>query len=148
MTTDATATTVLTPQQLHKLSQEMAIAEARKAEADARKAEEHKEAVKKAFMERELRPDAMPYLMSAVKHAAEQGKHEFSVMQFAAELLSDGGRQVNNFDPNWTETLQGYPKRAYEFFVQYLKPTGYRLRAQILDYPNGNLGDVGIFLCW
>jgi hypothetical protein len=28
------------------------------------------------------------------------------------------------------------------------RPLGYKVRAEILDYPHGNLGDVGIYLVW
>ncbi len=112
------------------------------------KAEQHKIAVRQAFLEREIRADAMSYLMTAVRHLAEQGKHEFLVLQFPAELLSDGGRRVNNFEPDWPDSLQGVAQRAYGYYQEHLKPAGYRLRAQILDYPNGDLGEVGIFICW
>jgi hypothetical protein len=148
MTTDTQIAGVLTPQQLQKFAQEAAISEAQKAAAEAKKAAEHKEAVRKAFMEREIRPDAMEHLMRAVKHLAEQGKHEYLVLQFPAEDLSDGGRRVNNFQPDWPDSLQGFGKRAYDFYQEHLKPAGYRLRAEVLDYPHGNIGDVGIFLCW
>ena len=112
MPTDTQIAGLLTPQQLRKLAQETAISEQQKAAAEAKKAEEHKEAVRKAFMDREIRPDAMEYLMAAVKHHAEAGKHEFLVFQFPAGLLSDGGRRVNNFEPDWPDSLQGFPKRV------------------------------------
>jgi len=145
---DTQITGLLTPQQLRKVAEETAISEAHKAAVEAKKAAEHREAVRKALMEREVRPDAMNYLMIAVKRLAEQGKHEFLVLQFPAELLSDGGRRVNNFESDWPDSLQGFAKRAYDYYQEHLKPAGYRLRAQILEYPNGNLGEVGLFLCW
>ena len=148
MTTDTQTAGLLTPQQLQKFAQESAVSEAQKAAAEAKKAAEHKEAVRKAFMEREIRPDAMEHLMTAVKHLAEQGKHEYLVLQFPAEDLSDGGRRVNNLQPDWPDSLQGFAKRAYDFYQEHLKPAGYRLRAEVLSYPHGNLGDVGLFLCW
>lgn len=148
MTTDTRIAGVLTPQQLRTIEQETANAEVQKATAEAKKAEEHKEAVRKAFMEREIRSDAMDHLMRAVKHLAEQGKHEFLVFQFPAELLSDRGRRVNNLQADWPDSLQGFAKRAFDFYQEQLKPAGYRVRAEVLDYPNGNPGDVGLFLCW
>ena len=148
MTTETQVIGLLTPQQLRKIAQETAGSEAQKAAAEAKKAAEHKEAVRKAFMERDIRPDAMDHLMRAVKHLAEQGKHEFLVFQFPAELLSDRGRRVNNFQPDWPDSLQGFGKRAYDYYQEHLKPAGYRVRAEVLDYPNGAIGDVGLFLCW
>jgi len=73
MPTDTQIAGLLTPQQLRKLAQETAISEQQKAAAGAKKAEEHKEAVRKAFMDREIRPDAMEYLMAAVKHTPKRG---------------------------------------------------------------------------
>jgi hypothetical protein len=148
MPSDTQTAQVLTTSELRKIAQEAAISEAQKATAAAKKAEEHRAAVRKAFMEREISPDAVDHLMTAVKHLAEQGKHEFLALQFPADLLSDGGRRVNNFQPDWPDSLEGYGKRAFDFFQEHLKPQGYRMRAQVLDYPNGNLGDVGLFLCW
>ena len=121
MLSDTRMAGLLTPQQLRKIAQDTAIAEAQTATAEAQKAREHKEAVRKAFMEEEVRTDAMNYLMTAVKHVAAQGKHEFLVLQFPAELLSDGGRKVNNFEPDWPDSLQGFGKRAYDYYQEHLR---------------------------
>jgi hypothetical protein len=90
----------------------------------------------------------MERLMAAVNIMAELGKNELLVFQFPSTLLSDGGRRVNNFELDWPESLEGYAKRTYDFYQEHLKQHGYRLRAQILDYPHGNLGEVGFFLSW
>jgi hypothetical protein len=99
-------------------------------------------------MESDVSAEGVKRLMAAVAHVAEQGKHEFLAFQFPAKLLTDGGRRINNFDPDWPASLDGVAKRAFEYYTEHLKPLGYRVRAQILDYPGGNLGDAGIFLCW
>jgi len=138
----------LTPKQLRQLADERDMAEARKAHEAAKKAEEHERAMRDAFMDREIRPDAMERLMNAVKIAAEQGKHELLIIQFPSTLLSDGGRRVNNFLPDWPDSLQGFGKRALDFYKEHLAPLDYKLRAEILDYPGGNLGDVGLILSW
>jgi hypothetical protein len=49
---------------------------------------------------------------------------------------------------SWPETLTGFGKRAHEFFLNELQPKGYKVRAQIMDFPGGVPGDVGIFLRW
>jgi hypothetical protein len=148
MTTNAEPTGLLTVQDLRKIEQDAAIAEAQRAALETRKTEQHKAAARKAFMEQEIRQDVIDRLMSAIKLLAAQGKHELLVLQFPAELLTDGGRRVNNFDPDWPDSLQGFPWKAYNYYVEKVKPAGYHMRAQILNYPNGNLGDVGFFLCW
>jgi hypothetical protein len=38
--------------------------------------------------------------------------------------------------------------KAPDFFEAELKPLGFKSRAQILNYPDGRPGDVGIFLAW
>jgi hypothetical protein len=37
---------------------------------------------------------------------------------------------------------------VHDAYVQHLKAQGYKIRAQILNYPNGNLGEVGIYIGW
>jgi hypothetical protein len=148
MTTNAEPTSLLTVQDLRKIERDAAVVEAQRAALEARKAEEQRTAARKAFLEQDIQQAGIDHLMSAVKLLASQGKHEFLVLQFPAELLTDGGRRVNNFDPDWPDSLQGFPKKAYDYYLEKLKPAGYHLRAQILNYPNGNLGDVGFFLCW
>jgi ribosomal 50S subunit-associated protein YjgA (DUF615 family) len=148
MSSELNQSAALTPQQLRKLAEERDMAEAHKAHEAIKKAEENQRAMREAFMAREVRPDAMERLMAAVKTAAEQGKHELLIIRFPSSLLSDGGRRVNNFLPDWPDSLQGFGKRAYDAYKEHLAPLGYKLRAEILDYPGGNLGDVGLTLVW
>src|SRR5258707_12447511 len=96
MLSDSQVAGLLTPQQLRKIAQDTAVSEAQKAAVEAQKAAEHKEAVRRALMEREVRPDALEYWMTAVKRLADQGNHEFIVLHFPAELLSDGARRGRN----------------------------------------------------
>jgi hypothetical protein len=44
--------------------------------------------------------------------------------------------------------LTGFAQRAYEFWQKELEPKGYKLHAQVLDFPGGMPGDVGMFLRW
>jgi ribosomal 50S subunit-associated protein YjgA (DUF615 family) len=145
---DQAKSVVLTPAQLHKLSEEKAMAEAQKAFAEMKKAEEKKRSLHEAFMSREPNPEALSRLMDTVRHLAEQGKSELLALQFPASYLEDGGRRINNFDPEWPKSLAGYAKRAYDLYEENLRPQGYKLRAQILDFPGGKPGDVGLILSW
>jgi hypothetical protein len=36
--------------------------------------------------------------------------------------------------------------RPYEFYERELKPLGYRARVEIIDYPGGVPGNIGMFL--
>jgi hypothetical protein len=51
-------------------------------------------------------------------------------------------------EAGWENTLIGVPREIYEFWGRRLKPKGYRIRFQIIDYPDGMPGDVGITLSW
>ena len=99
-------------------------------------------------MAEELVPDVFERASRMVKSAAERGEREVLAIRFPSEYCTDGGRAINNFEPNWPETLTGFAKRAHEFFLKELQPKGYKVRAQIMDFPGGVPGDVGIFLRW
>ena len=70
------------------------------------------------------------------------------VMRFPSELCSDHGRAINNAEPEWPETLVGQPRQFYEIWKERLEPAGYRLKAMIVEWPNGFPGDVGMFVAW
>jgi len=44
--------------------------------------------------------------------------------------------------------LEGGPRLAYEFWHDHLRPLGFGLRAEVLEYPGGMPGDIGFFLTW
>jgi hypothetical protein len=139
---------IIRPEDLHRLSAEKAMAEMKKEEERKRKVEEERRQLHQVFLEREIHPDAKQRITAAVRRAAENGQNEFLALRFPSEDCTDGGRAINNFEPDWPKTLTGFAQRAYEFYERELRPLGYRLRAQILDYPGGVPGDVGIFLRW
>ncbi len=101
-----------------------------------------------AFMLRKIDPEAIDKINEAVRIAAERGEHQLQVLIFPASYCNDGGRRINTMDPEWPSTLEGYGKRAYEFFVQELRPLGYKLHADIISFPGGVPGDVGLFIKW
>ena len=147
---DASTGGLLTPQDLKKLAEEVENARLQEQLARRRKEEEEAVAAERAFMERELDtgPKALEWLNRKVRHAVEQGQTEVMLLKFPARFCADHGRAINNFDPDWPDSLTGLARRAYQAFDQYLKPVGYKLHAQVLNYPDGNLGDVGLFLSW
>ena len=99
-------------------------------------------------MEREIRPDGIERFNNWVRRAAEQGRSEIEILRFPSQYLTDHGRAVNNFEAGWPETLTGAGRRVYDAYVQHLQSQGYKIRAQILNYPDGGLGEVGIFIAW
>jgi hypothetical protein len=70
------------------------------------------------------------------------------VIAFPASYCNDGGRRINNNKPDWPTSLDSFAKKAYEYFEKELQPLDYKVRVQILDYPGGKPGNVGMFLKW
>ena len=58
------------------------------------------------------------------------------------------GRAINNSEPNWPQTLKGFPREIYETWAKEFRDKGYRMTAKIVDFPGGKPGDVGIYMSW
>jgi hypothetical protein len=133
---------------LNKIKAERDHAEAQKAAAHEAKRRDEEKALNDAFMHREVQPDAMDRVMAAVKRAAEHGESQIIVFQFPSKLCKDEGRAINSADPNWPASLDGFPARAFAFYEKHLQPHGFRLRAEIINFPGGMPGDVAMTLHW
>ncbi len=90
----------------------------------------------------------MDRLNKVIRVAAEQGHKEVRVITFPASFCNDGGRRINNMLPDWPDSLEGFAKKAYEFYQKELRPLGYKLHAQVIDFPGGMPGEIGLFLKW
>jgi hypothetical protein len=90
----------------------------------------------------------MQLIMRLVTQAAESGQSEIQIYRFPNSLCTDGGRRINNSLPDWEETLEGRPKLGYEFWHDHLRPLGFGLKAEVIEYPGGMPGDIGFFLTW
>jgi hypothetical protein len=139
---------LMTPNDLNKIAADQVSTEIEKDMALRRKREEAQKKLYDDFKARDIRPDAMDRINTALRNAVSQGQSELLVLQFPSDWCTDGGRGINNDDPNWTDTLDGFAKRAYSHFVAHMQPLGYKLRARIIDYPGGKPGDVGLFVSW
>jgi hypothetical protein len=51
-------------------------------------------------------------------------------------------------EPGWEQTLTGVPQEIYELWRRHFRDRGYRLSVQIIDFPGGMPGDVGMTLSW
>ena len=79
-----------------------------------------------------------------MRRAAEQGQSEIQILRFPSQYCTDHGRAINNFEEGWPKSLTGFALRVHEAYVERLQPQGYKIRAQILNYPDGGLGEVGL----
>jgi seryl-tRNA(Sec) selenium transferase len=101
-----------------------------------------------AFKEREVQPEAMDRIAILVSKTIDMGDKQALVLRFPSDWLPDQGRAITNHDKKWHDKLDGFAKRAYDFFKKELEPRGFQIRAEILDWPGGMPGDVGFFLQW
>jgi hypothetical protein len=120
----------------------------------AMKAHEAAEAEKQALLDRLARPsglsddEVMEKAAIIVNRAVENGMTSVQVFRFPNHICTDNGRAINQVEEGWEQTLTGVPKEIYDFWKRQLKPRGYHIRYEIIDYPGGMPGDVGIFLSW
>lgn len=136
-----------------EVMEKLALAEAEKASVAARK-QAAAEAEKKELIDKLSKPsgvsdeEALKRVAIIVERAVANGLTEVQVYRFPNTLCTDRGRAINQQEPGWESTLTGLPKEMYEFWDRQLRPRGYKLRVQIIDFPGGVPGDVGITLKW
>ena len=87
-------------------------------------------------------------LVTAMRGAAEAGEPRYLALRFPAELCTDGGRRINSGQEDWPDSLQGEAADLYRFWQEKLRPAGLKLTAEVLDFPNGMPGDVGLMVIW
>lgn len=92
--------------------------------------------------------ERMKRAAAIINRAANNGLTEVFIGRFPNELCTDRGRAINQAEPGWENTLTGLPKELFDFFEKFLKPRGYRVAYQIVDFPGGMPGDIGVTLKW
>ena len=133
--------------------QKIALAEAEKASEEAR-LRAQAEAEKKALVDHLTKPsgvsdeEGIARAIRIIERAAANGLTEVQVHRFPNQLCTDKGRAINQQEPGWEKTLTGVPKEIYQLWEKYFRSRGYRLRVQIIDFPGGMPGDVGMTLSW
>ena len=135
------------------LQKRIALAEAEKAAASARRMAAE-DAEKKALLDQFSRPsgvtdeERMKRAATIIERAARNGLTEVLVGRFPNRLFTDRGRAINQAEPGWETTLTGLPKELYDFWAAHLRPRGYRMKFQIVDFTGGIPGDIGVTLSW
>ncbi len=135
------------------LMKKIAQAEGEKAAEYIRK-QNDAEAEKKALVEHLRQPsgvsdeEAVRRGTAIIQRAVSSGLTEVQVYRFPNELCTDRGRAINQMEPGWENTLTGVPKEIYELWRRHLRDRGYKLRVQIVDFPGGMPGDIGMILSW
>src|SRR6201997_3951640 len=127
---------------------------------DAGKAEEHAqrlaaaEAEERALIESLSKPSGLSedekirLVATVIQRAVRNGLSEVQVYRFPNSLCTDRGRAINQQEPGWEKTLTGIPREIFQLWSDHLKPRGYRIRYQIVDFPGGVPGDISIVIVW
>ncbi len=79
--------------------------------------------------------------------AAEKEKQEMLARLTHPSGLSDD-QVIEKASAIVNRAVTGIPKEIYEFWKRQLQPRGYHIRYEVIDYPGGMPGDIGIFLSW
>ena len=133
--------------------QKLALAEAEEASKQARKHAEA-EAEKQALLDHYKKPsgvsdeEGIRRAIKIIERAVSNGRTEVQVCRFPNQLCTDHGRAINQQEPGWETTLTGFPNEIYQLWAKYFRERGYKLRVEILDFPGGMPGDVGMTLKW
>jgi hypothetical protein len=136
-----------------EIQRQAAIKEAEKADGHLRRVAAG-EAEKRALIEKLSKPSGLSEeekirLASAViQRAVRNGLSEVQVYRFPNTLCTDLGRAINQAEPGWEKTLTGIPREIFQLWSDYLKPRGYRIKYQIVDFPGGVPGDISIVIAW
>src|ERR1700676_5508586 len=132
-----------------EIRKQAAIKEAEKTDQAARAAAAA-EAEKRALIEKLSKPSGLSeeekvqLASSVIRRAVQNGLSEVQVYRFPNILCTDKGRAINQMEPGWEKTLTGIPKEIFQLWTDYLKPRGYRISYQIIDFSGGVPGDIGI----
>jgi hypothetical protein len=131
----------------------LALAEAEEAAKQARRLVDA-EAEKKALLDHFTKPsgvsdeEGIKRAIAVIERAVSNGKTEVQVCRFPNNLCTDRGRAINQQEPGWESTLTGLPKEIHQLWAKYFRERGYKLRVEIIDFPGGMPGDVGMTLKW
>jgi hypothetical protein len=135
------------------LMRQIALAEAEKASEEMRN-RSAAEAEKAALIKQLSDPsgvsdeEGIRRAIRIIERAASNGLTEVQVFRFPNQLCSDRGRAINQQEAGWEKTLTGVPKEIFELWHRHFRDRGYKLRVQIIDFPGGMPGDVGMTLSW
>jgi hypothetical protein len=136
-----------------QIRKEAALKEAEKADDYARVIAAA-EAEKRALIERLTRPsgkseaEKIQLASTVIQRAVRNGLTEVQVYRFPNSLCTDKGRAISQQEPGWEDTLTGIPKEIFQLWTDYLKPRGYRIGYQVIEYPGGMPGDIAVTIAW
>jgi hypothetical protein len=136
-----------------EIQKQAALKEAEKADQYARSLAAA-EAEKRALIDRLSKPSGLSedekikLASTVIQRAVRNSLTEVQVYRFPNSLCTDNGRAINQQEPGWEKTLTGIAQEIFQLWFDYLKPRGYRIRYQIVDFAGGMPGDISIVIAW
>ena len=136
-----------------EIQKQAALKEAQKAEEHAKR-QAAAEAEKQKLIDKLSKPsglsepDKVKLAATVIQRAVRNGLSEVQVYRFPNSLCTDKGRAINQMAKGWETTLTGIPKEIFQLWSDHLKPRGYRIRYQVVDFAGGVPGDIGVTISW
>jgi CBS domain-containing protein len=100
----------------------------------------------KAMLLQHLDKQVWAKLLDRAQASAAQGENSFELIRFPCDLCSDGGRKIDVAEIDWPTTLRGEAAEVYARWERELRPAGFRLRAQIVEYLDGIPNNIALSL--
>ena len=141
------------PPTAREIQKQAALQEAERAEQHARRTAAA-ESEKRTLIEKLSKPSGLTedekvkLASTVIQRAVRNGLSEVQVYRFPPTLCIDNGRAINRQEPGWEKTLTGLAQEIFQLWSEHLKPRGYRIRYQIVDFPGGEPGDISIMIAW
>ena len=135
------------------LRKKIALVQSEKA-SDFMRTQAAAEAEKKELLEKLSKPsgvsdeERMKRAANIINRAVNNGLTEVLVGTFPNQVCTDRGRAINQQEAGWENTLTGLPREIFDFWKKHLQSRGYKIKYQIVNFPNGMPGDIGITLTW
>ena len=118
-------------------------------QAIAREAQLERERQVKLLLDQHVTQEFWRERLDLAQLAARNGETELMLLQFPADLCSDGGRKVDVAEEGWEGTLRGQAAEIFSRWKNELKPQGFGLSARIVSFrEDGIIGDIGLFFSW
>lgn len=133
---------------LRALTERAAADAAREAAMASAEAGRRAAAQNERFLRQTLSHADVALLLARAASAAALGQTQVEILTFPSALLPDRGRRIIQNEPDWRDHLVGLAGQFADAFAAELAPLGYRLRAEIVTWPDGMPGDITISLGW
>lgn len=135
------------------LAEKIALAQAEEAQRLLAQKKEA-DAERQAFIDQLSKPsgvsdeEGIRRAVRMIQRATDKGMTSVQVYRFPNLLCTDRGRAINQGEKGWEKTLTGIPLEIFQLWNKYFRDKGYKLKAEIVEFPDGIPGDVAMSLSW